>query len=195
MNNMGTERLEYLLDYIINYNLYEILDKIIINNVGISINIEEFKKKYEEKYEKNFDKFDIINHSEDTSEWELPTLHLIYKFSFENHNTKILYLHTKGIRYDKSENIRIQNIKDWIDCMLYFLIQKKERCLELLDNYDAVGINYFRDTNPHYSGNFWWTTSENIRYNISLSTLECSVQLKHGFYQILKILFHYIILY
>ena len=168
MNNIGTERLEYLLDYIIKYNLYKILDKIIINNIGISINIEEFKKKYEDKS----DKFDIINHSEDTSEWELPTLRLMHKFSSESPKTKILYLHTKGIRYDKSEHIKNENIKDWIDCMLYFLIQKKERCLELLDDYDAVGINYFRDTNPHYSGNFWWTTSEHIKKNLSLSKLD-----------------------
>ena len=56
--------------------------------------------------------------------------------------------------------------------MLYFLIQKKERCLELLDDYDAVGINYFRDLAPHYSGNFWWTTSEHIKNNLSLSKLD-----------------------
>ena len=143
------------------------MDKIIINNIGISINIEEFKKKYEDKS----DKFDIINHSEDTSEWELPTLRLMHKFSSESPKTKILYLHTKGIRYDKSEHIKNENIKDWIDCMLYFLIQKKERCLELLDDYDAVGINYFRDSKPHYSGNFGWTTTENIK-NLSLSKLD-----------------------
>jgi len=39
--------------------------------------------------------------------------------------------------------------------MEYFLIYKHNDCIELLNEYDTVGINYIDKL--HYSGNFWWT--------------------------------------
>lgn len=63
---------------------------------------------------------------------------------------KFLYIHSKGVT--KGIN---QNVWDWRNLMEYYLFRKYELCLEKLDEYDTVGINY--TSSPwHYSGNFWW---------------------------------------
>jgi beta-1,4-mannosyl-glycoprotein beta-1,4-N-acetylglucosaminyltransferase len=89
---------------------------------------------------------------------------LIHQFSKENLNYNILYLHTKGIHYDDNN----QKENDWIDMMLYFLVEKFEFCLEKMNNgIQAVGCNYYDEQmkirNPkHFSGNFWWANSQYI---------------------------------
>ena len=47
--------------------------------------------------------------------------------------------------------------------MLYFVVDKCDTCLELLDSYDTVGCNYTDKPHKHYSGNFWWATSNYIK--------------------------------
>jgi hypothetical protein len=55
--------------------------------------------------------------------------------------------------------------------MLYFLVDKHNLCLKILNNdYYTIGCNlsnYFENgkeiTPPHYSGNFWWANSNYIR--------------------------------
>ena len=59
---------------------------------------------------------------------------------------------------------------DWIDLMLYFLLDKHKECIEKLNqHYDTVGCNYYCKENPyilpHFSGNFWWA---NCNYLSSL---------------------------
>jgi hypothetical protein len=91
------------------------------------------------------------------STYELETINLIKTFS-ERQNCEILYLHTKGITNNTD------NIKDWTSMMLYFLVDKSDQCIEYLKEYDAVGCNLITDTKtPHFSGNFWWSTSSYIK--------------------------------
>ena len=49
--------------------------------------------------------------------------------------------------------------------MLYFLVNKCSECFDLLNNYDTVGCNFTITSTfqPHYSGNFWWATSNYIK--------------------------------
>lgn len=76
---------------------------------------------------------------------------------------KILYIHSKGISKDKNDIVNIK-VKQWRVYMEYFLFHKCKKCIELLKEYDTVGVNYFGsyETYPpyHYSGNFWWATAD-----------------------------------
>ena len=49
---------------------------------------------------------------------------LLKQFAEQNPNAYILYLHTKGNSYESE----LQNITDWINMMLYFLVEKYESC-------------------------------------------------------------------
>lgn len=74
--------------------------------------------------------------------------------------TRILYMHSKGVRHSPKDGAIIQH---WRVMMEYFLVRHWRTCQCLLQLYDTVGICL--RTNPpdiawptHYSGNFWWTT-------------------------------------
>ena len=66
---------------------------------------------------------------------------------------KILYMHTKGVTKPFEEPVY-----SWRALIEYQLIANHNKCLELLDSYDTVGVNYRLQPKPHYSGNYWWTT-------------------------------------
>jgi hypothetical protein len=72
---------------------------------------------------------------------------------------KFLYIHSKGVSKEKSDNIFW-----WKAYMEYFLMTKADECLKKLDTHDTVGVhwlvgayNHDYQVPPHYSGNFWWT--------------------------------------
>ncbi len=116
------------------------------------------------------DKIKIINYSENTQLFEKPTINLIHTFS-QFHDCKVLYLHTKGISYTKQNNgILYTNVTDWTNYMLYFLLDKNEFCIDLLDVYNAVGCNYSENPRKHFSGNFWWADSKYIKKLTKISS-------------------------
>lgn len=138
--------LEYLEKILVSGAL-DSLDYLYIINLGKEIKISLC------------DKIKIINYSQDVQLFEIPTINLIHLFSQFNENTKILYLHSKGITHTNT----LQNVKDWANYMMYFLIDNHKICLDLLDYYDTVGCNYHNNPERHYSGNFWWTKSSYIK--------------------------------
>ena len=148
--NNNISILEKLINIIKESNLINELDIIVINNIG-------------NKIDNNFNnnKIYIINYSEDISLFEIPTINLIYSFSYYHSNVKLLYLHTKGISYNDSY-IK-QNIIDWTDMMLYFLITEYKNCIYLLNFYNTAGCNYSKEPKYHYSGNFWWANTDYIK--------------------------------
>ena len=92
-------------------------------------------------------------------------------------NDKVLYLHSKGAtRPDLTKTVFY-----WRTFMEYFLIAQNEVCINYLDEYDVVGVDYFTSTKlcrllssklcnqvpPHFSGNFWWARGA---YLLSLPT-------------------------
>lgn len=121
---------------------------IYIINIGNKINNDMIQN----------NKIKIINYSENPRLFEKPTINLINIFS-KFHDCKILYLHTKGVSYKGKH----QNVNDWMDYMLYFLLDNHKLCLDYLDMYDTVGCNYNEKPRKHYSGNFWYATSTYIR--------------------------------
>lgn len=153
-NIRGPEILEYLLKYIHTSGLKP--RYIFINNIGPDIK--------DLQYDNN--NTIITNYSDDISMFENATLKQLYFFSQHNPNYKILYLHTKGVSYDISHPF-YEGIKDWIDFMLYSLVNKYNECLHMLNYVDTVGVDYRNHKyykNPdHYSGNFWWANSNYIK--------------------------------
>jgi hypothetical protein len=153
LKDKGLKRLEYLIKKINETKLINTLEKIYINNIGIPI-----ENKYGEKY-------DICNYSTNIKLVEFPTINKLLQFSQYNPNYNILYLHTKGILHDDNNKC----INDWIDMMVYFLINNYETCISKLHNgFQVVGCNHnLWNARPHFSGNFWWASSNYLK-NIPL---------------------------
>jgi len=96
-------------------------------------------------------------------------------------NTKFLYIHTKGVtRYNTNTYVicdyvhkieqLYENVTDWNNVMEYFLIKNHETCIQKLDHFDILGINYIGNEKDwrikkHFSGNFWWSNAD---YYLSL---------------------------
>ena len=78
------------------------------------------------------------HYSDDPKLFEIPTINKMIEFSKLNKNARILYIHTKGV----SENVQRfkEQIDDWIDLMLHFLL--KPETPGLLNRYDCVGVLY-----------------------------------------------------
>ena len=152
----GTEKLDLLLESICKSGLLGELDAILINNIGLPLD--------HNKYTSISKKIEVIHNSSDPKLFELPTLKLMHNYSLLNPGIKLLYLHTKGIMYSKTDS-RYLNVLDWIHYMLYFLVDSVNytNCLNLLSSYDTVGCNYLEAPHPHYSGNFWWSTTDYLK--------------------------------
>ena len=162
MKNTGTDILDSLLDSIKTSGLLKILDTIIINNVGLPLDA---------KYANFHSNVRVIQHSVNTDEYELPTIKLMYNYSQQEPGVKVLYLHTKGVSYRKEDFIYSKNA-DWVNYMLYFLVNRYTSCIRLLDIYDTVGCDYTTlRGNPHYAGNFWWATTDYLK-TLSIDTLK-----------------------
>jgi hypothetical protein len=95
--------------------------------------------------------------SNNLTDFELPTQKLLYDFCSNNKDSYILYIHTKGV--GKDINLCIE---DWIDYMLYFLIEKYTDVFEYLLTKSTVGVDLRTEPTLHYSGNFWWAKSSYI---------------------------------
>lgn len=91
----------------------------------------------------------------------------LLEYSKDN-EANILYIHAKGV--SRPDNLHVQ---DWRRMMEFFLIQKHERCLELINSYDVLGSllccygNQEKITNEkhkwNFSGNFWWSKTSYIK--------------------------------
>jgi len=157
----GTDRLDLLFDTLEKQHMFKKLDIVVIQNCGLPLK--------EQKYKDRCPNLKIIQYSNQTNLFELPTLKLISYFSKQFPNVKLLYLHTKGISYPKSDPKYIHST-DWINMMLYFLVNNSYNCLTLLDTNDTVGCNYNKNPSPHFSGNFWWAKT-NYLAQLSTNTL------------------------
>lgn len=142
------ERLEQYFHLIVNSGLYDKVDNIHINYVGNTMfNFEKFDNK----------KIIVERVSENIKDYELPTQINLYKYCKKHPDTKILYLHTKGIHEDVN-----QSIEDWVSYMIHFCINNWKECIDKLDTFETVGVDLREFPTLHYSGNFWWANSNHI---------------------------------
>lgn len=102
--------------------------------------------------------YKILYRNSNLQSWEFPTLACIKDYC-KNRNCNILYIHTKGVS-------AIPQLKeaanDWRQYMSYFCIEKADKCINFLKEYDIVGVEWAVDPVPHFCGNFWWATSQYI---------------------------------
>lgn len=74
------------------------------------------------------------------------------------------YIHSKGITsHLKDDDYGQQRYKLWRQFLNWGVIENWEKCINALDTHDIAGANYFDYPAKHYSGNFWWATSDYIR--------------------------------
>jgi beta-1,4-mannosyl-glycoprotein beta-1,4-N-acetylglucosaminyltransferase len=155
------DRLNYLINRLIDSNCISILEKIYINNIGESLDSHYFENfKNMDKIDKS--KFEINNYSSNINLQEAPTINRIISFSKQNPNNNILYIHTKGIRYDINDTKQL----DWLNLMTHFLLYNCNTCIELLNiDSESIGCNYNNGSTgckKHYSGNFWWSKTTHL---------------------------------
>lgn len=104
----------------------------------------------------------------------------LYEHSKNNDNGVYLYMHTKGItRINDLDGYRnswlnyknlysYKNIENWRHIMEHFTIDHWGLCVRELETHDLVGCNYMEKNHipgvtAHYSGTFWWATSDFIK--------------------------------
>lgn len=114
--------------------------------------------------------YEIIYESNNGSCFEFPCMQKMQKLASVD-KFYALYIHTKGSSYTRSkfdgprqmfDFKQIQCIR-WRNLMNYYNLYKWNIAVNvLLDGYDAYGILYRKLPKEHFSGNFWWATSECI---------------------------------
>ena len=111
----------------------------------------------------------------DQSEWgdEAPTMRMIRSFCENNEKKKVLYIPTKGV---SRRNIRDNS---WRLYMEYFCVHQWRQCVDDLNTHDCAGSLWVSENQipvypgsrppsethypPHFSGTFWWATSDYVR--------------------------------
>lgn len=86
----------------------------------------------------------------------------------QQEDTKVLYFHAKGVsnkyrRYDNKEQIsqkKVECIKSWREVLEYFLIDNWKICLDILKEYDNVGVTC---NGGWFWGNFWWSQHRHLK--------------------------------
>lgn len=133
--------------------LLEILDKLYVCLLG------DYQKFLKLDIYLNEPKIHVVYFSKDITEMEFPTLSKIKDFcDSRTENDKILYIHTKNIRYPNS-----LTHYQWRKYLEYFNIERFRDCIQDLNQYDTCGVNFHIKPWKHYSGNFWWANSNHIK--------------------------------
>ena len=140
-----------LMNTIKSSNLYNLITKIYVVVLGTFDITDEMYKDT---------KTEVIYNNENTRIYERVTLNFMREHALQHEeNHKYLYLHTKGLRYNGQNDC----INDWIDLMLYYLVNNYDTCINVLNIYDACGVNFSLIPQAHFSGNFWWANSFHIK--------------------------------
>lgn len=106
-------------------------------------------------------KAQMVYHGPDVHQWEFPTLFRIMHYCKANPDANVLYVHTKG----SSNHVGVPEFR-WIEDVrnyqLYFNVAGYRDSLQLLEQYDAVGVELLDDPVKHFSQNFWWARASHI---------------------------------
>jgi glycosyltransferase involved in cell wall biosynthesis len=105
-------------------------------------------------YLNTFDKLEII-YSKDNLFEKFALNNYKQYITFEKYN--LYYFHSKGTSHSNNKCI-----EDWVKYLNYFILGKWKICTELLNYFDCVGCALKQFPKKHYSGNFWWSNSENL---------------------------------
>jgi len=158
-------------------NLYKIVNKFFITIIGSNYDKEYVLNKF------NKSNVEIVYFSQDGSCYEFPCLQKMKEMS-KHKEFYALYIHTKGSSYSidrfkgdtEKFNSYVENVSAWRNLMNYYNIEKWDMALSsLIAGYSTYGCLLMEghlDVKSHYSGNFWWTTSENCQNSKELAKNE-----------------------
>lgn len=174
-----TEQLERLHNSGLLKNSYLKIGVVYGHGIDIDNNIDKLKLILS-----NFYNFEIIFIEPNGCCGESQTLKYLSDFcKVTNKPLNILYLHTKGITQFNS--VRENPVREWRRMMEYFLIDKWENCLDILNNgFDCCGINYqnhaanIKKENKLiqiFNGNFFWVKSNYVK------TLDDTILFEHRY--------------
>lgn len=150
-------------DKMVQSNFLDAVENLFINLVGPDIS------KYVNIVSAKHPKIKVSINSAEYS-GEMDTIKMLWDFCQAEENANVLYLHSKGA--SRPGNV---NVKSWVDYMEYFLIEKWNQCITALEQYDTCGVNLQDYPGKHYSGNFWWATSNFIKKLKRFDVLNCGV--------------------
>jgi hypothetical protein len=132
--------------------------------IEVTVNLDKTDKSEFENAISNYSKLNVEYFTDNAAEY--PGIKKVRELALSN-DTKIFYFHTKGVSNNYNNyhtktisQEKIENIKEWRECLEYFLIDKWKESVELLDSHDNVGVTC---NNGWYWGNFWWSQSSHIK--------------------------------
>lgn len=109
---------------------------------------------------KRWDQCKLVFAMNRPEESEIPTIRTLRnEMETDPSSSHVLYLHVKGVTHQNP------SVDDWLEYMLHFnVIQWKTAVGKLTEGYDTCGVNWWGHFQyPHYSGNFWWATSDYLK--------------------------------
>lgn len=102
-------------------------------------------------------------HCFEKNQYEWSTLQLMWNMAKDD-DAYYLYFHAKGVTQSGEKRIHINS---WRQYLNYFCLTSWKDCVLCMDNgADLVGCQYRVPTQyypGHYSGNFWWVTTEYLK--------------------------------
>lgn len=102
-------------------------------------------------------KLRVVSNVESVKACERPAIEHVWELA-KSSDEPVLYFHSKGV---SRPNVYAKQIMRQV--MGETLISQWRANLEHLNQYDAVGCNWWPKGNAHFSGNFWITSAEHIR--------------------------------
>lgn len=140
------------LEELINSGLYRAAERINVLIAG-----EHCKKSA--KLFLAYGKFQITTIRDDR--YEFPTLEMLQHDCQTDESMWVFYIHTKGVSYLDGRG------DYWRHYMMYYNVTRWRDCVQKLkDGHETCGVKLLEANSrypKHYSGNFWWATSEYIK--------------------------------
>lgn len=182
--NHWVETFSQQMKCMVDSGLYDVTDKIYIGCLGR--NYEHDKLKI---LASDFPKIEIVSHSQDVRQYEFITLKIL-KHKVDTEDLFYgFYIHTKGISWPlKKLEWAYRGGQVWLAYMNYYNITRWKDCVQKLDEgYDACGVKLIgADKSPayrlHYSGNFWWISSEYAKRLPPIESLNLNDRFQAEFY-------------
>ena len=135
--------------------LYDASDKIVVGFIGGRGKEAELPVPLLED-----DKFDVFTTAA-VEDYEFPTLARAWTEARERADPFLcFYMHTKGASLVETPHQR--NADAWRRYMEHFTVENWEDCVATLGTYETCGVELLCEES-HYSGNFWWATSDYLR--------------------------------
>jgi hypothetical protein len=146
-----------MLQVITESGAFSFLHTFYFSTVGDSKHIPQVIERMK-TIEENFSvRVEHLQHDNNCMLFERFTLHKIHEMA-QTKDFYFLYLHSKGVTRKGAPVY-----KKWRDMMLYYTCSYLPICVRMLENgANAVGCVLLQHPAPHFSGNFWWSSSSAI---------------------------------